>query len=188
MVGIPFPIDTSFTDKQFWKKSPQLLHCRYFTLFLAPISTPPLGKHRSYFFLIMDVFSCMRLSMEGRNKEPLNFLIIFYFSELDENFLHFCSYKRKNYSAASWGGDSYEHSYILQITGLAWMWVISWWISPRPFLNTVRALILYALMSSSFPSGAPRTICPGAVSSLIRSHSVLISCAYLPSQPVEPNL
>lgn len=128
--------------------------------------------------------TCSKIWREEKAFKHINHLLFF----LDENFLHFCSCKHKIILLQAEVVAVPEHSYILQITGLAWMWVISWWISPRPFLNTVRALILYALMSSTFPSGAPRTICPGAVSSLIRSHSVLISCAYLPSQPVEPNL
>lgn len=180
----PFFYWYHFTNKQFWKitvTSLQICLCP----FPAPVPATPL-IHTSFVFYTL---SNMQANVEGRKKKkPLKILIISYFSQSDDNFLHFCSCKRKIILLQVEVVAVPEHSYILQITGLAWMWVISWWISPRPFLNTVRALILYALMSSSFPSGAPRTICPGAVSSLIRSHSVLISCAYLPSQPVEPNL
>ena len=153
-------------------------------LSLFPSPATPLRYTEAFLFYM---FSYMLPNMEeGENLSKSSSSSVFLCRRKIS--LHFCSGKRKIMLLQVEVLAVPEHSYILQITGLAWMWVISWWISPRPFLNTVRALILYALMSSSFPSGAPWTICPAAVSSLIRSHSVLISCAYLPSQPVEPNL
>lgn len=81
----------------------------------------PLG----YRLVIKELISYFPFFMHLIQRKPLKILIS-YILRPDENSLHFCPCKHRISLLQVQVVAVPEHSHNLQITGLAWMWVISW--------------------------------------------------------------
>lgn len=81
--------------------------------------------HIGYRLAIKGLILYFHFFMHLIQRKPLKILISYILCP-DENSLHFCPCKHRISLLQVQVVAVPEHSHILQITGLAWMWVISW--------------------------------------------------------------